>query len=55
MKDKHKLVTDIKELDKKHMTKILKKQEAEMKKKDQKYITHKEVMKKYGYLLKDSY
>ena len=52
LNDKHQLVTDIKEINDKHIVTIFKKQEEEMKTKGQKYITHEEVLKKYGHLLK---
>jgi len=52
MNDKYKLVDNVKEIDDPKLIAAFKRKEKDMKANKQKYITHEEVMKKYGHLLK---
>lgn len=53
MNDKYQLVDNIKEINDPKLIAAFKRKEKEMKANNQKYITHEEVMKKHGYLLKN--
>jgi hypothetical protein len=52
MNDKYRLVDNVKEIDDPKLIAAFKRKEKDMKANKQKYITHEEVMKKYGHLLK---